>query len=169
MDDQHQKDEARDTDKEQALARSQDRSNDRQRMADNASRNMSAKADDERAGDASGSPAGDTMNQAATMVRNVSEQAWSAAASAGGTATDLARQARDQVGDALSGPTGRAGEYISRSVNAYPLAAVMIAGMVGYGLGYLLHTSWRSSDDRRDNRGGQNRQNRDNGEKERRS
>lgn len=177
MDDQHQKTQektqARDSDKEQASSReserSSDRANERQRNNDNASRNMAAKSDDERNGNESGSVVGETMNQASTMVRNVGEQAWSAATNAGGAATDLARQARDQVGGALSGTTGRAGEYISRNVNAYPLAALMIAGAVGYGLGYLFHNSWSAGDNQDSNRGEQNRQKHDNGENERRN
>jgi len=117
------------------------------RATDRPRSGMTTNDDDGRGKSETGSAAGDTLNQATTMMRNVGEQAWSAAASAGSAATDLARQTRDQMSETLSGPTERAGEYISRNVNAYPLAA-LIAGAVGYGLGYLVHSSWQTQDNR---------------------
>ena len=33
----------------------------------------------------------------------------------------------------------RAGEYLTRNVNEYPLAAVLVAAAIGYGIGYLIH------------------------------
>jgi ElaB/YqjD/DUF883 family membrane-anchored ribosome-binding protein len=45
--------------------------------------------------------------------------------------------------DALDQAT-QAGEYVARNVQEYPFAAVFIAGLVGYGIGYLIHTSWSS-------------------------
>jgi hypothetical protein len=44
----------------------------------------------------------------------------------------------------------RAGEYLTRNVNEYPLAAVLIAGAIGYGIGYLIHK--QSSQERRNRR-----------------
>src|SRR5205823_4650438 len=78
-----------------------------------------------------------TIEQAKTMARNVGEQAWSAATSAGTAAQDLARRAREQTGgviDPLYQQGARAGEYLTRNVNEYPLAALLVAGAVGYGL-----------------------------------
>src|SRR4051794_23008369 len=48
----------------------------------------------------------------------------------------LTRQAREQA--------VQAGEYVARNVQEYPFAAVFIAGLIGYGIGYLIHTSWSS-------------------------
>jgi hypothetical protein len=96
----------------------------------------------------------DTMEQAKTAARNVGEQAWSAAASAGTAAQDLARRTRDQAGGALYEQGSRASEYLTRNVNEYPLAALLIAGAVGYGMAYLMHSSWQggSSDTQSDDR-----------------
>ncbi|HEX3953316.1 MAG TPA: hypothetical protein VHW90_07065 [Stellaceae bacterium] len=89
---------------------------------------------------------GDTMNQAGTMARNAGEQAWSAAANVGSQAQDLARRVREQTPDAVYEQSARASEYLTRNVNEYPLAALLIAGAVGYGIAYLVHTSWGSDD-----------------------
>lgn len=92
---------------------------------------------------------GETMEQARTQVgttaRNASEQLWSATAEAGTRAQDLARQARDQLGptaDMLREQGSRAGEYLTRNVNEYPLTALVVAGLLGYGLAYLIHSRW---------------------------
>jgi hypothetical protein len=69
-------------------------------------------------------------------ARNVGEQAQMAAA----TAQDLARRAGEQAYQQGQ----RAGEYLTRNVNEYPLAALMIAGALGYGVGYLVHSNWQS-------------------------
>ena len=53
-----------------------------------------------------------------------------------GGAPTLTQQAREQA--------SQAGEYLTRNVQEYPLAAVLVAGLVGYGLGYLFHTGWSS-------------------------
>ena len=95
----------------------------------------------------SGDTIGATMEQARSMARNVGEQARSAVASAGTAAQDLAQRARDMSGaDALYQQGARAGEYLTRNVNEYPLAALLVAGMVGYGLAYLVHTQWQGAD-----------------------
>ena len=87
--------------------------------------------------------AGDAMEQAKTVARNVGEQAWSAAAQAGTTAQDLAQRARTQI-DPLYQQGMRAGEILTRNVNDYPLAALLIAGMIGYLTAFLIHRSWQS-------------------------
>jgi ElaB/YqjD/DUF883 family membrane-anchored ribosome-binding protein len=86
------------------------------------------------------------MEQTSATVRHLSEQARAAVADPGATAQELARRAREQaaiVGDALYQQGTRAGEYLTRNVNDYPLVALLIAGAVGYGLAYLIHTRWR--------------------------
>lgn len=89
------------------------------------------------------------------MARNVGEQAWSAASSPVATAQDLARRAREQTYE----QGARAGEYLTRNVNEYPLTALLVAGAIGYGMGYLFHSSWQTqgwswnwSEDRRQDR-----------------
>jgi hypothetical protein len=37
-----------------------------------------------------------------------------------------------------------AGKYVARNLQEYPFAAVLIAGLIGYGIGFLVHTSWSS-------------------------
>jgi hypothetical protein len=36
----------------------------------------------------------------------------------------------------------RAGEYLAGNVQEYPLPALFIAGLIGYAIGYLIHTNW---------------------------
>ena len=86
--------------------------------------------------------AGDVIEQTRATVRNLSEQASAAIADPGATAKELARRTREQAAmasDALYQQGTRAGEYLTRNVNEYPLAALLIAGAVGYGLAYLIH------------------------------
>jgi hypothetical protein len=45
-------------------------------------------------------------------------------------------QAREQV--------SQAGHYLSRNVAQYPFEALLLAGLIGYGIGFLLHRSWSS-------------------------
>ncbi|MGE5268686.1 MAG: hypothetical protein ACM3JG_03320, partial [Thiohalocapsa sp.] len=83
--------------------------------------------------------------QVSETARNAGEQLRSATAKAGTTAQDLARQARDQLGptaDMLRAQGTRAGEYLTRNVNEYPLTALVVAGLLGYGLAYLIHSRW---------------------------
>src|SRR5436190_19903523 len=89
--------------------------------------------------------AGDAMEQATSTARNLSEQAKSVAADAGVRAQELARRAREQAmtaSDTLYQQGSRAGEYIARGVDEYPFTALLVAGMVGYGLAYLIHNRW---------------------------
>ena len=91
--------------------------------------------------------ANQAMEQAKTMARNIGEQARSAARDSGATAQDLARQAREQAtaaSDVLYRRGQRAGEYLTQNVNEYPLTALLIAGMIGYGLAYLIYAQWQS-------------------------
>jgi ElaB/YqjD/DUF883 family membrane-anchored ribosome-binding protein len=98
-------------------------------------------------GNATTEQGGGMTEQARNMVRNLGEQARSAVADPGATAQDLARRAREQAstaGDMLYQQGSRAGEYLSRNINEYPFAALLIAGAVGYGLAYLVHGQWQS-------------------------
>lgn len=74
------------------------------------------------------------------MARNVGEQAWAAASNPVATAQDLARRAGEQTVE----QSQRAGEYLTRNVNEYPLPALMVAGAIGYGIAYLVHSNWQS-------------------------
>ena len=68
----------------------------------------------------------------------VRDMAQAAASSLSAGAQDLARRAGEQA-SAVYEQSGRAGEYLTRNVNEYPAAALLIAGMVGYGIAYLIH------------------------------
>jgi len=56
----------------------------------------------------------------------------------------LTRQAREQA--------SQAGEYLARNVQEYPLGALIIAGLVGYGIGYLVHAYGASTSEWRNRR-----------------
>ena len=97
--------------------------------------------------------ANQAIEQAKTMARDVGEQARAVAADPGATAQELARRAREQAsvaGDVLYRRGQRAGDYISQNVNEYPLTALLIAGMIGYGLAYLIHSQWQDQPSWRD-------------------
>jgi hypothetical protein len=53
---------------------------------------------------------------------------------------ELAQQTREQA--------SQTGEYLARHVQEYPFGALLIAGLVGYGIGYLIHGAstqeWRN-------------------------
>ena len=92
------------------------------------------------------STANQAIEQAKTMARDLGEQARTVASDPAASAQDLARRAREQAGvagDALYRQGQRAGEYLTQNVNEYPLTALLIAGMIGYGLAFLVHTSWQ--------------------------
>src|SRR3954453_11487757 len=73
----------------------------------------------------SGMSASNVIEQAGSVARNLGEQASPASG-------------------ALYEQGARAGDYVSRNVNEYPLPALLVAGAVGYGLAYLIHTQWRN-------------------------
>jgi hypothetical protein len=89
-----------------------------------------------------------TMEQAKTMARNVVNTAST-------TAQDLARRAREQT-DTLYQQGTQASQYLTRNVNEYPLTALLVAGAIGYGLGYLIHSGWTSDGWSGDERRGSN-------------
>jgi hypothetical protein len=49
----------------------------------------------------------------------------------------LTRQAREQA--------SQAGKYLASKTQDYPFGALLLAGLIGYGMGYLIHTSWSST------------------------
>src|ERR1051325_3778189 len=57
------------------------------------------------------------------------------------SAETLTRQAREQA--------THAGEYLASNVREYPFGALLLAGVLGYGLGYLFHGGWSSESDKR--------------------
>src|SRR5437868_2780147 len=69
----------------------------------------------------SAAPGPGIVEQAGSMARNLGEQASAATG-------------------ALYQQGARAGDYVSRNVNEYPLPALLVAGAIGYGLAYLIHT-----------------------------
>jgi len=80
------------------------------------------------------------------VVRNIGNQARAAATDPNATVQELARRAGEQAGaagDVLYRKGQRTGEYLTQNINEYPLAALLIAGMIGYGLAYLIHTRYR--------------------------
>ena len=67
-------------------------------------------------------------------------------------AENLGEHARDQAAataEALLGQTRRAGDRLSHYAAANPLTALLVAGAVGYELGYLFHRSQRTLPERR--------------------
>ena len=46
--------------------------------------------------------------------------------------------------ETLTRQASQAGDYVVRNVQDYPFGAIVVAGLIGYGLGYLIHRS-RSS------------------------
>ena len=54
-------------------------------------------------------------------------------------APEIARQVRDQAGQAADDLYRSGSEYLSRQVETYPLSALVVAAAIGYGLGYLFN------------------------------
>src|SRR3954447_9614052 len=60
-----------------------------------------------------------------------------------GGAHTLTQQAREQA--------SQAGDYLASKAQEYPFGALLVAGLIGYGIGFLIHTSW-SGEPREDRR-----------------
>src|SRR5215212_2227170 len=93
-------------------------------------------------------PAG-VKNAAGEAVEHVKAAAGEALAS---VAENIGEPAGDQAAkaaEALLGHTRRAGDRVLRSAAANPLTALLVAGAVGYGLGYLMHRSERTLPERK--------------------
>lgn len=85
----------------------------------------------------------ESSKQAGRVIWNLGEQARSAIADAGATAQEFARRTREQAAmatDVVNQQSTRAGKYLSHNINEYPFSALLIAGAIGYGLAYLIHT-----------------------------
>jgi ElaB/YqjD/DUF883 family membrane-anchored ribosome-binding protein len=102
----------------------------------------------------------DTIEQGKPVLRNLQASAGAAIDKAAGLARDASSagiQAVSQASDAIQGTArevgskveqaatsayqqgARAGGYVSRYAAEQPLAALLIAGVIGYGLAYLIH------------------------------
>ena len=85
----------------------------------------------------------ESSKQAGRVMWNLGEQARSAIADAGATAQEFARRTGEQAAmatDVVNQQSTRAAKYFSRNINEYPFSALLIAGAIGYGLAYLIHT-----------------------------
>jgi ElaB/YqjD/DUF883 family membrane-anchored ribosome-binding protein len=86
--------------------------------------------------------AGEVMEKANALVREVSTAGSQAVVQAGDAAQGVAREVGNQAGQAAATVYqhgARAGGYLSRYAAEQPLTALLIAGAVGYGLAYLIH------------------------------
>ena len=82
------------------------------------------------------------LDAATGTVRNLAEQARVSAMRAGAAIQDAAREAGTQVNDAATNlyqQGARATDYVSQRTIDQPLAALLVAGALGYLLGYLVH------------------------------
>ena len=78
------------------------------------------------------------IDQGKAMVQDLQAGANSLARQA----TETGRQAVAQAGEVVQGLAQQgslAGEQVRRFVAEQPFAALLIAGAIGYGLGYLIH------------------------------
>lgn len=85
------------------------------------------------------------LETATGAVKDFAEQARSGAARAGAVLQDAARQAGTQVNDAATTvyrQSSRAGTYLRDRTNEQPLAALLIAGAIGYLLAVALRRRW---------------------------
>ena len=69
-----------------------------------------------------GNASAEAVEQTTAIVRNIGNQASAASG-------------------AVYQQSARAGEYVTRNVNQYPLPALLIAGAIGYLTAYLMHTA----------------------------
>jgi ElaB/YqjD/DUF883 family membrane-anchored ribosome-binding protein len=107
--------------------------------------NMQSKLDQGRAGlqDLKAS-AGDAVERATAVARDVSAASTQAAAQAGeviqGVAREVGNQA-SQAATALYQQGTNAGGYLSRYTAEQPLTALLLAAAFGYALAYIIHRS----------------------------
>jgi ElaB/YqjD/DUF883 family membrane-anchored ribosome-binding protein len=86
----------------------------------------------------------ETIDKATTLARQVSETGGQAASRAGEVIQGVARDVGSQASQAASNlyqQGSRAGGYVTRYTAEQPLTALLIAGLIGYGLAYLIHRS----------------------------
>jgi hypothetical protein len=81
------------------------------------------------------------ITSAAGTVRDLAGKARTAAVEAGTSINGAAIEAGKQVGNAAVKACrqgSRAGEYVSRNTAEHPLAALLIAGALGYGIAHMI-------------------------------
>jgi len=86
--------------------------------------------------------AGAAIDKAAGLARDASSAGIQAVAQASDAIQGAAREVGKQVDQAVTSvyrQSARAGGYVSRYAAEQPLAALLIAGAIGYGLAYLIH------------------------------
>ena len=118
----------------------------------------------EKVGARIGTMAGDSTKQSGTAVQAKLDQgkamiqdAQASAAALARQASEAGRQAMTQAGELVQGAAreagaqatqaatnlyqqgSRAGDFISQYVAEQPVAALLVAGAIGYGLAYLIH------------------------------
>jgi ElaB/YqjD/DUF883 family membrane-anchored ribosome-binding protein len=97
------------------------------------------------AAEASGDAAGESkarLSEWKTAAGDALDQAKAAAQDIGTRVQDAARQAQDKARatrDALHEQGSQAKDYVVRSVEQRPLAALLVAGAIGYAVAYLIH------------------------------
>jgi len=75
-------------------------------------------------------------------AKGVAQQTRAAAGAVGGMAQDAARQVADQATAAagnISAQGALARDYVTKAVEGNPLAALLVAGAVGYAMACLIH------------------------------
>ena len=86
--------------------------------------------------------ADEALDKATDFARQASAVGGDAITQAGdivqGAAREVGKQA-DQAATTLYQHGARAGGYVSRYAADQPLAALLVAGAIGYGLAYLIH------------------------------
>jgi uncharacterized protein YjbJ (UPF0337 family) len=93
------------------------------------------KAKDELGGTAAADRASAFVKQATTAGANVASAVEDAARRAGARASD--------IGERLYDESLRAGKSVGRVVEEQPLAAILVAAALGYGIAYLVHRRLR--------------------------
>ena len=86
--------------------------------------------------------AGAVIDKAAGLARDASSAGIEAVAQASDAIQGAAREVGNKVTQAATTAYeqgARAGGYVSRYAAEQPLAALLIAGAIGYGLAYLIH------------------------------
>jgi ElaB/YqjD/DUF883 family membrane-anchored ribosome-binding protein len=86
--------------------------------------------------------AGATIDKVAGLARDASSAGIQAVAQASDAIQGAAREVGSKVEQAATTAYqqgARAGGYVSRYAAEQPLAALLIAGAIGYGLAYLIH------------------------------
>ncbi len=86
--------------------------------------------------------AGEAVDGATDLARKASTAGVQAATQASDAIQGVAREVGSQTGQAASAiyqQGARAGGYVSEFTAERPLAALLIAGVIGYALAYLIH------------------------------